>query len=672
MKWFTKPETAAEAAVSRQKIPLTHRLWAKVVSFLLVILMIPTFLGTCLGIFAMWTTGVYTMPEAAMLDTMLENVASGVAYDAASALVYDTTDHFQNRWSHGNIWTLEATMTGDRTGSFGINSDLTPADRSYSYEWIYVEDNITGEEFITHTDALTPQGYASEDLKVSHLAVTITLQSTLQSGDEFYLVSQVVRVLYTLRVWAYPLAVVSLVLAIVSLVFLLCAVGKRKGLAEIQPGWGTFIPADVLTAATLFAGFLGVQVMVESTYGFWDVPMMLLFALGFLFLEVISLGWLMSIALRLKLHTLWTNTIIYRVLRLCYRLLRKIGHGCSLILRGTPTMKKTVAIAVGVVLVDGFFTAATVWGGEAGWWFFRSVIFLAVVVLLTLSCRRLYDGGKALAEGDLNHQISLRHLYGPLKDHAEHLNAIGEGMTAAVEQRMRSERMKTELITNVSHDIKTPLTSIINYTDLIEKEPCDNAKITEYAEVLHRQSDRLKRLIEDLVEASKASTGNLDVQMAPCTVNILLGQALAEYEEKLASSQLELMTGIEKNLEILADGRRLWRVFDNLMNNICKYAQPHTRVYVTARPVAGRVEIAFKNISNVPLNLTAEELMERFVRGDESRHSEGNGLGLSIARSLTELQNGRMELSVDGDLFKVVLTFPLLPKNKQTPPPEKS
>ena len=670
MKWFTKPETAAEAAVSRQKIPLTHRLWAKVVSFLLVILMIPTFLGTCLGIFAMWTTGVYTMPEAAMLDTMLENVASGVAYDAASALVYDTTEHFQNRWSHGNIWTLEATMTGDRTGSFGINSDLTPADRSYSYEWIYVEDNITGEEFITHTDALTPQGYASEDLKVSHLAVTITVPDTFKFGDEFYLVSRVVQLLYAFRVWAYPLAVVSLVLAIVSLVFLLCAVGKRKGLAEIQPGWGTFIPADVLTAATLFAGFLGVQVMAESTYGFWDVPMMLLFALGFLFLEVISLGWLMSIALRLKLHTLWSNTILYRALRLVYHLLRKIGHGCSLILRGTPTMKKTVAIAVGVVLVDGFFTATTSYGGEAGWWFFRSVIFLAVVVLLTLSCRRLYDGGKALAEGDLNHQISLRHLYGPLKDHAEHLNAIGEGMTAAVEQRMRSERMKTELITNVSHDIKTPLTSIINYTDLIEKEPCDNAKITEYAEVLHRQSDRLKRLIEDLVEASKASTGNLDVQMAPCTVNILLGQALAEYEEKLSSSQLELMTGIEKNLEILADGRRLWRVFDNLMNNICKYAQPHTRVYVTARPVAGRVEIAFKNISNVPLNLTAEELMERFVRGDESRHSEGNGLGLSIARSLTELQNGRMELSVDGDLFKVVLTFPLLPKNKQTPPSE--
>lgn len=670
MKWFTKPETAAEAAVSRQKIPLTHRLWAKVVSFLLVILMIPTFLGTCLGIFAMWTTGVYTMTESAMLDTMLENVASGVAFDAACALVDETTDYVQKYWSNGNIAKLDANMTGHRTSQYGMATGGTASNHTYTYEWIYVEDDTTGEKFITHTDALTPQGYASEDIQVSHITVTLTLLDTFTFGDEFYLVSRVVQLLYAFRVWAYPLAAVSLVLAIVSLVFLLCAVGKRKGLAEIQPGWGTFVPADVLTAATLFGGFFGLQVMIESTYGFWDVPMMLLFALSFLFLEVISLGWLMSITLRLKLHTLWTNTVIYRVLRLCYRLLRKIGHGCSLILRGTPTMKKTVAIAVGVVLVDGFFTAATVWGGEAGWWFFRSVIFLAVVVLLTLSCRRLYDGGKALAEGDLNHQISLRHLYGPLKDHAEHLNAIGEGMTAAVEQRMRSERMKTELITNVSHDIKTPLTSIINYTDLIEKEPCDNAKITEYAGVLHRQSDRLKRLIEDLVEASKASTGNLDVQMAPCTVNILLGQALAEYEEKLASSQLELMTGIEKNLEILADGRRLWRVFDNLMNNICKYAQPHTRVYVTARPVAGRVEIAFKNISNVPLNLTAEELMERFVRGDESRHSEGNGLGLSIARSLTELQNGRMELSVDGDLFKVVLTFPLLPKNKQTPPSE--
>ena len=634
--------------------------------------MIPTFLGTCLGIFAMWQTGVYTMTEGAMLDTMLENVASGVAFDAANSLVDGTTSIMADRWVNGNVANLEVTMTGHRTSSYSsAHEEMTP-DRTYSYEWIYVEDDTTGEKFITHVDALTPQGYESEDIQVSHIAVTITLPDTFTYGDEFYLVSRVVQLLYAFRVWAYPLAAVSLVLAIVSFIFLLCAVGKRKGLAEIQPGWGTFVPADVLTAATLFGGFFGLQVMIESMYGFWDVPMMLLFALSFLFLEVISLGWLMSITLRLKLHTLWTNTVIYRVLRLVYRLLRKIGHGCSLILRGTPTMKKTVAIAVGVVLVDGFFTATTSYGGEAGWWFFRSVIFLAVVVLLTLSCRRLYDGGKALAEGDLNHQISLRHLYGPLKDHAEHLNAIGEGMTAAVEQRMRSERMKTELITNVSHDIKTPLTSIINYTDLIEKEPCDNAKITEYAGVLHRQSDRLKRLIEDLVEASKASTGNLDVQMAPCTVNILLGQALAEYEEKLASSQLELMTGIEKNLEILADGRRLWRVFDNLMNNICKYAQPHTRVYVTARPVAGRVEIAFKNISNVPLNLTADELMERFVRGDESRHSEGNGLGLSIARSLTELQNGRMELSVDGDLFKVVLTFPLQPKNKQTPPPEKS
>ena len=672
MKWFTKPETAAEAAVSRQKIPLTHRLWAKVVSFLLVILMIPTFLGTCLGIFAMWQTGVYTMTEGAMLDTMLENVAAGIAYDAANSLVDGTTSIMADRWVNGNVANLEVTMTGHRTSSYSsAHEEMTP-DRTYSYEWIYVEDDTTGEKFITHVDALTPQGYESEDIQVSHIDVTITVPDTFKFGDEFYLVSRVVQLLYAFRVWAYPLAAVSLVLAIVSFIFLLCAVGKRKGLAEIQPGWGTFVPADVLTAATLFGGFLGVQVMVESTYGHEIMFSVFLLAVGFLFVELISLGWLMSITLRLKLHTLWTNTVIYRVLRLVYRLLRKIGHGCSLILRGTPTMKKTVVIAVGVVLVDGFFTAATVWGGEAGWWFFRSVIFLAVVVLLTLSCRRLYDGGKALAEGDLNHQISLRHLYGPLKDHAEHLNAIGEGMTAAVEQRMRSERMKTELITNVSHDIKTPLTSIINYTDLIEKEPCDNAKITEYAGVLHRQSDRLKRLIEDLVEASKASTGNLDVQMAPCTVNILLGQALAEYEEKLASSQLELMTGIEKNLEILADGRRLWRVFDNLMNNICKYAQPHTRVYVTARPVAGRVEIAFKNISNVPLNLTAEELMERFVRGDESRHSEGNGLGLSIARSLTELQNGRMELSVDGDLFKVVLTFPLQPKNKQTPLPEKS
>ena len=250
-------------------------------------------------------------------------------------------------------------------------------------------------------------------------------------------------------------------------------------------------------------------------------------------------------------------------------------------------------------------------------------------------------------------------------EYSQKLTNIGQGMEKALETQMKGERMKIDLITNVSHDLKTPLTSIINYASLISAEPSENEKITEYAKVLVRQSDRLKRLIEDLVEASQASTGNLEVHLAPCDAGVFIEQASGEYEEKLEKAGLTLVTSKpEQEVRIMADGRRMWRVFDNLMNNICKYAQSGTRVYLMLELIDGQAVVSFKNISKDPLNISAEELMERFVRGDASRNTEGNGLGLSIARSMTELQGGRMTLSVDGDLFKAMLSFPILAEDE--------
>lgn len=231
-------------------------------------------------------------------------------------------------------------------------------------------------------------------------------------------------------------------------------------------------------------------------------------------------------------------------------------------------------------------------------------------------------------------------------------------MSRAVEERMKSERFKTELITNVSHDIKTPLTSIINYVDLLEKEKLDNPKAEEYLEVLERQSARLKKLIEDLMEASKASTGNLAVHLERLEAGVFLVQTVGEFEEKTMASNLELLIQKpETPVYIMADGRHFWRVIDNLMNNICKYAQPGTRVYINLEVSGEEVLMTFRNTSRYALNISSEELMERFVRGDSSRNTEGSGLGLSIAQSLMELMNGKMELYVDGDLFKVVLHF---------------
>ncbi|MBR4966043.1 MAG: HAMP domain-containing histidine kinase, partial [Lachnospiraceae bacterium] len=281
-----------------------------------------------------------------------------------------------------------------------------------------------------------------------------------------------------------------------------------------------------------------------------------------------------------------------------------------------------------------------------------------VLLYIAIAFYILRKGAKSLAEGDLSAQIETKYLVADLKAHGKDLNNIGCAVAKAVEERLKSERMKTELITNVSHDIKTPVTSIINYSDLIQKES-DPDKIKEYAEVIERQSAKLKNLVEDLVEASKASTGNLEMQLMPTDVGVLLMQAVGEYEKRLKDAGLEMIINCpDEQIMIMADGRRMWRVFDNLLNNICKYSLSGTRVYLTMENKGKEVCITFRNTSRDALNIAPEELLERFTRADASRHTEGNGLGLSIAKSLTQLQNGILELAIDGDLFKAVLQFP--------------
>ena len=270
---------------------------------------------------------------------------------------------------------------------------------------------------------------------------------------------------------------------------------------------------------------------------------------------------------------------------------------------------------------------------------------------------KLKMAGEALRDGLDGYRVDTSHMVGALREHGEDLNRIGEGVNKAVEERLKSERLRTELITNVSHDIKTPLTSIINYADLISKEKTDNPSIQEYAAVLGKQSQKLKRLIENLIEASKAATGNIHVELKPCNLNVLLAQISGEYEQRLGEQNLTLITSPSpEELFVMADGSQLWRVFDNLLGNICKYALEHTRVYMdVAVKEHDQVEITLKNISKNQLNLSEEELFERFTRGDNSRSTSGNGLGLSIAQSLMRLQNGSLHLVTDGDLFKAIV-----------------
>lgn len=463
---------------------------------------------------------------------------------------------------------------------------------------------------------------------------------------------------------------VSGILAVFAFAFLMCAAGHRNGSEELCRHPWDEIYLDVSFGAAFGVGAALVYGVILAGME-WNPLESLIFWLiagcAGVAILVLVIVWSMSFALWWKLGKWWRHTLIY-VIGVWYwkwckafgRLCIRVWHRAAEVFCSMRFLWKAwliLAALAGLELCAAFLAESE---GMLMFLCFEKLILYPVIIFALLQLNRLRDGGRRLAAGDLTSRIDTSKMYWELKRHGENLNAIGDGMNAAVNERMKSERFKTELITNVSHDIKTPLTSIINYVDLLGKERLENPRAKEYLEVLTRQSARLKKLIEDLIEASKASTGNLAVCMEVCDAQVTLIQTIGEYEEKLSRGEIELrIKEPEEQIRIEADSRHLWRVFDNLMNNICKYAQPMTRAYVNFEQEGSRAVITFRNISREPLNITSEELMERFVRGDDSRSTEGNGLGLSIARSLTELMGGSLELVVDGDLFKVVLSFPV-------------
>ena len=449
------------------------------------------------------------------------------------------------------------------------------------------------------------------------------------------------------------------VLALLCFLFLMAAAGHKTGLEGVQAGFTERAPFDLFTLLIATAGAICCSIVVEFSY-LDSIPLQLVgYGLVCAAGVALCLWWCVSFAVRLKLHTVIKSCLCFRVLAWCWRMLKRLWVFAREVFLGMKLLPKATLVIGGILLVEFFWIC--VCEGNDGMifgWFVERLVLVALTVYVLLCMKRLLDAGKAISEGDLDYHVDTQRMRGPLKEHGEQLNRITEGMTKAVNERMKSEHFRTELITNVSHDIKTPLTSIINYVDLLEKEEIDNDKAREYLAVLSRQSARLKKLIDDLMEASKASTGNVAVNWERCELNVLLDQCAGEYAEKLKAAQLELVvTKPEEPVVILADGRHMWRVFDNLLSNICKYALAGTRVYLNLEKTQGKAVVTFRNISASQLNISGDELMERFVRGDSSRSTEGSGLGLSIARSLMQLQKGRLDLTVDGDLFKVTLQF---------------
>ena len=544
------------------------------------------------------------------------------------------------------------------------NTDTMPG-QVCSLNYLQVKEN-GGNEDVFYVYGMTAEEVLEEEnaayKETTWFQIDMALKEGLPANDEYKFTVNAGTQLYAWRWALLAAALLSLALLILCYVSLLCVSGRRPGSEDLFPGYLHRVPYDVFFGVCALAAFGVLWVAFSLVESFFYTGNQLLPALiagagcgSVLFL--LFLGVSMSTAVRIKDRSLLKNTLLWRILSLIGRFFRFLWTD---VLSRLPLIWKTVLIT-GVLSLIEFLIIVNSWdvGNIFAGWLIEKLILVPLIFWFALGLRRLQNGGRKLAQGDLSYQISEKGLAPDLKEHARNLNHISDGMSLAVDERMKSERMKTELITNVSHDLKTPLTSIINYAGLIAEEPVDNPKVTEYSEVLVRQSERLKRLIEDLVEASKASSGAIDIELAPCDAAVFLTQAAGEYEEKLEKSDLALITKIpEDAVYILADSRRMWRIFDNLMGNICKYAQPQTRVYLTLEETPDAAVISFKNTSRDALDISEEELMERFVRGDASRSTEGNGLGLSIARSLAELQRGTLSVSIDGDLFKAVLTFP--------------
>lgn len=464
-----------------------------------------------------------------------------------------------------------------------------------------------------------------------------------------------------------PVGIVFIAMALACLIFLFFAAGHRKGEIEPRLNMVDRIPLDVYAAAVVIACIFIVAFCTEYlfntnvfNYSIGIQLVLLALALGGLALGLV-LALLLSFATRVKCGKWWRNTIIYRVLRFCWRIIKAVWHWFGRVGRMIPIVWRTALIMAGLFFIA--FILFLLMYDQSGGWLLVGLLFAIVIYVAAIfgawQMKGIKKAGQQLAEGNFNEKIDTTHMYWEFKSHAENLNSIGDGLAKEVAQRMKSERLKTELITNVSHDIKTPLTSIINYVDLLQKAKTEEER-AEYLAVLDRQSHRLKKLTEDLVEASKASTGNMNVNLEPTNTQEIINQSFGEYSAKLEAGRLNTVISIPEPVPVvMADGRLLWRVIDNLFNNVVKYALPETRVYVDVRVEGSDAVISMKNISRAALNVSVDELLERFVRGDASRTTEGSGLGLNIAKSLTELQHGTFSISTDGDLFKAEIRLPL-------------
>lgn len=550
-----------------------------------------------------------------------------------------------------------------QTGDTDTVEKLIQTIRQDNYHWSYVKGNVETNIVNLEKDKVIydPQ---IEDIIEGDYEVYFSYQPNTTEYTAFERNNAIYELIQKHYI-GYEMLPLYAFLSIILFVYLTVSMGHSRKKEEIYCNFIDRIPLEIL----LFLSGMAVSFEVLGLYVmFIDISQIMYERITIPFISILSIIAMIYITImityssmirRIKAKIFWKNTIVYK----CWAFLKRVIWGNITKFMGRLSANWRLSIyyfgfcIISVILfllaLDNGFCVflLLVWGI---WVFMKITDHLKQLKKIRDMINHIYDG-------KTDFLLNEEEFKGNLRNVAKYLNDIAGGFSNAIEENLKSERMKTELITNVSHDLKTPLTSIINYVDLLKAENIENEKAKEYIEVLDNKSQRLKKLTEDLVEASKASSGNIKLTMEKLKVKELIHQVTGEFEDKFEARKLEtILSYPEENVFILADSRYLYRVLENIYSNIAKYAKEDTRVYVDIVKNNKKVLIAIKNISKEQLNISADELMQRFVRGDSSRNTEGSGLGLSIAKSLTELQGGSFDIYLDGDLFKVVIEFPIV------------
>ena len=523
-----------------------------------------------------------------------------------------------------------------------------------SIYWNYEKGNVnTSIEKLKLEEIRNKRIYKSiEDAK--NLREYTSLENDLTYYDQYRTnktVFDMAQILYKPALYLLPLSIIAVLVLLIMNCFL---IGLRNENGEVILNAFDKTPLLVALIILFILFMIGCGFLIALTSE--NLTLILSgTAIGAVIGYISFVFFLETIIKRIKSRTLFRNTITYRILRWIKSLITSMTRNANMTLKLI-----LIFISFGILNIIGFSLSIS----EPIGIFILIAIWVYAFAKMHQWLVRYIEIKNAINEiymGNTEVHLDEKRYKGSLNSMAIQVNDIAGGLSNAIQEKLKSERLKTELITNVSHDIKTPLTSIINYVDLLKKEKMPNEQAEEYLNILDNKSQRLKRLTEDLVEASKASSGNIKLNIEKLNVNELLKQVSGEFEDKFKSRNLEeVMSLPEKNVYINADSRYMYRILENMYSNISKYAMDNTRVYIDVIPNNNRITIQMKNISKEKLNISTEELMQRFVRGDSARNTEGSGLGLSIAKSLTTLQGGTFNIYLDGDLYKVIIEFDMI------------